>query len=113
MSRIASIVLLTFAGSMAVPAQDAKPAPKSIEGFWTGTLKVSVLELRLGLTIKKKDGALAGTIVSVDQDATDAPLDVVEFKDGAVKLEMKANKAVFEGKLADDGDSIRGRWKQA
>jgi pimeloyl-ACP methyl ester carboxylesterase len=89
------------------------PAGKGIEGLWQGALKIAGQELRLIVRLGKKDGALSGTLDSIDQGSKNLALDDVQFKDHQLRLELKAAKAVFEGKLSPDGSEIVGEWKQS
>src|SRR5262245_55165154 len=97
----------------AASAADKEPAKKGLEGFWQGSLKVGAVELRLAVAITKRpDGTFTGTLDSIDQGAKDIPIDEVVQKDADVTFTLKQVKASFEGKLADDGQSIKGEWKQ-
>jgi pimeloyl-ACP methyl ester carboxylesterase len=106
--------VLTIVGLVLAGAAHAADSPaKSLPGVWLGPLKVGAVELRQGVTIKAgSDGKFTGTISSLDQDAKEYPLDVVELKDKAVRLELTLSKAVFEGTLSDDGKEIAGKWLQ-
>jgi pimeloyl-ACP methyl ester carboxylesterase len=116
-------VVVGLALSLALPAglfvhadekQQGKLATKSIDGFWQGTLKVAVTELRLAFKISKKpDGTLTATMDSLDQGAKDIPIQEVRFKDNTLHLELKKINASFEGKMNQDGSEIAGLWKQS
>jgi fermentation-respiration switch protein FrsA (DUF1100 family) len=90
------------------------PLPgKDVAGFWVGTLKPPMVELRLIVTItKKKDGGYTGTMDSPDQAAKRLTIDSVHFEDGVVRFEMKSIKGRFDGRLNEDGSELGGRWKQ-
>jgi pimeloyl-ACP methyl ester carboxylesterase len=92
----------------------AKGVPgKGLAGVWQGSLKVSVIELRLVIKISKSgDGKLAGTLDSVDQGAKDMPIDSIDYKDNAVHLELKKIGGTYDGKMSEDGSEITGDWKQ-
>jgi len=87
-------------------------AQSSIEGDWQGSLAVGGANLRLAFHVKTADGKLTATLDSVDQGAMGLPFDSVTVTDSAVKLEMKAATAVFEGTLSADGSTIDGTWTQ-
>lgn len=85
---------------------------KIIEGDWEATLDAGVAKLRLILHVVRKDGALKATLDSPEQGATGLTIDTISVNEGAVRFEMKANQAVFEGKLTKDNSEIEGEWKQ-
>jgi fermentation-respiration switch protein FrsA (DUF1100 family) len=91
---------------------DNKQPAKAIEGIWQGSLKVAGMELRLATKIARKDGALTGTLDSVDQGAKDIAIEEVSFKEDTLRLNLKGLKAEFEGKMSKDGAEIAGHWKQ-
>jgi dipeptidyl aminopeptidase/acylaminoacyl peptidase len=91
-----------------------KPAAQSLEGFWQGTLKAGVVELRLVLRITPKPGgAFAGVLDSPDEGLKGIPISEITSKDGSVRLELKTVKAVFEGKWSKEGSEIAGNWMQS
>jgi len=92
------------------PSKDSKP----IEGIWQGTLKAGAFELRVIFKISKAAGGeLHATLDSPDQGAKDIPFDSVARDGSDVKLEAKKLVATFQGTLSDDGQAIKGQWKQA
>ena len=84
-----------------VPNQPgAASAQEGIEGLWGGTLDVGV-KLRLVLRISRTaDGKLKATVDSLDQSATDLPVDTISFQDGILKFEMKRLFASYVGTLS-------------
>lgn len=110
------IALIAILGMSILPlaAQvEAPPTNKSIEGVWQGKLSVSGIELRLVVKINKKpDGALAGTLDSIDQGAKDIPLDTVAFSNGTLRIELKSIGGVYEGTLNSAGTELTGTWTQ-
>ncbi len=83
-----------------------------IEGIWIGTLKVSVVELRMVFKVSvNADGALTATMDSPDQGAENIPVSKVTFENGSFYLESKVIKGAYEGRLKEDG-SIEGTWRQ-
>ncbi len=104
-----SVLLFMAWGSQAVPAEQ----PGGIESIWQGVLKVSGIELRIVYKISKKpDGSLTATLDSPDQGATGIPVNKVIFENGLLTLEVTSLRAVFEGKLSEDGSQIEGTFKQ-
>jgi pimeloyl-ACP methyl ester carboxylesterase len=103
--------LASLAAPLAATAED-KPAA-DIAGTWQGTLDVTVVKLRLVVDFKKKDGGgYTATMDSPDQNAFDIPIDEVTVADKTVKFTIKGLGGAYEGKLADDGKQIEGKWSQ-
>ncbi len=85
---------------------------EGIEGIWMGTLKVSVVELRIVFKISANaDGTLTATIDSPDQGAEDIPVNKVTFENGRFYLESKTIHGSYEGNMKEDS-SIEGTWRQ-
>jgi hypothetical protein len=120
MKRLVSVPVLIFVIGLSVllHAQE-KPSgfkfdAKDIDGNWEGTLTIQVVKLRLAFKITKKpDGNLTGTMDSLDQGAKNIPLDSISLEAGKVRIEQKATKSVFEGKLNEAGTEIAGEWQQS
>jgi pimeloyl-ACP methyl ester carboxylesterase len=107
------VVGLLVWAPQAYPQAAEKPAPKGIVGTWQGTLKVGAIELRLVFHIAKdKEGALTGTMDSIDQGVKGIPLSEVSAKDGKVKFGVKTIAGTFEGEMNKDEKEIAGKWKQ-
>lgn len=114
----ASLVLILLAAlsfSIRAPAADEPPAAAAhpLAGIWQGALNVGAVELRLVLKIAEEDGELTGKIDSPDQGVKDIAVDTVALDEKAVRVELKALAASFEGELSDDGQQIAGHWKQS
>jgi len=111
------LVILLIAGRV-YSASSAQPKNKcdesvEIDGIWMGTLKVSVMELRIIFKISKKpDGTLSATLDSPDQGAKDIPVDEVALKNNNLRLDAKSIQGVFEGEIKENGAIIQGQWKQ-
>jgi hypothetical protein len=93
-------------------AADTPAAKKGIDGYWLGTLKIGAIELRLAFKFATKDGKLTATMDSIDQGAKDIPIESAEFADATLTLKMPKMKAGYVGKLAADGDAIKGEFEQ-
>ncbi|HEY0407112.1 MAG TPA: alpha/beta hydrolase [Pyrinomonadaceae bacterium] len=102
------------AGKAASAAQQAgSDGGPEIQGEWPGVLNLGAAKLRLVLKISKAtDGSLKAVVDSPDQGALGLPVDVVTFKDRALRFEMKQLGAVYEGSLSRDGSQILGTWRQ-
>ncbi len=104
------VVLL---GAWAHADAPKEPGAKAVAGNWLGPIKVGAIELRQAAKFEvQPDGTLKGTINSLDQDAKDYPLDVVEWTDGTLRLELKISMFTYEGKLNKEGTEIAGVLKQ-
>jgi non-heme chloroperoxidase len=81
-----------------------------IEGDWQGTLKVED-GLRLVLRITKGDsGALAATFYSIDQSHDEIPVSSISLDGSTLIFSIDLVRAKYEGVVAQDGNSIAGRW---
>src|SRR5260370_1623614 len=101
---------LAFGQKPALPADSSH----SVIGTWEGTLDAGAAKLRLVLHIDgAKDGALVARLDSPDQGATDLPIDSLSVAVNTLHFEMKSLGAIYEGKLANDGDHLTGEFRQA
>ncbi|HET7871907.1 MAG TPA: hypothetical protein VFL42_05305, partial [Terriglobales bacterium] len=92
----------------ALPAWQT-PQQASIAGEWQGM----IAKLRLNVKIDQgQDGALTGQLTSLDQGNVTIPIDSITFTSNTVRLEMKAIRASYEGKLNSAGSEIAGGWQQ-
>jgi hypothetical protein len=91
--------------------QPADVWAKKLEGDWEGIIDAGAAKVKLILHVVRKDGALAATLDVPDQGATGLAVDPFVVSEGGVRFELKANGAVFEGKLTPDGSQIDGEWK--
>ena len=106
-------LLITGGVSLSGSAQPRSKPDENIEGIWQGTLKVSVMELRVVFKISKKpDGTLSATLDSPDQGVKDIPVDEVALKNNNLRLNVKSIQGVFEGEIKENGATIKGQWKQ-
>jgi len=86
---------------------------EGIEGIWLGTLKIQATELRLVFHIVlTEQGTYEGTMDSPDQGAYDLVLDVVQFQDNTLTIELKKSLIKYEANLFEDGEKLSGRFKQ-
>ncbi|HEY2858955.1 MAG TPA: hypothetical protein VGJ21_11105 [Terracidiphilus sp.] len=99
----------------APPPAGAPTAPQgtgqaSLVGDWKGVL-MDQLHLVLHITAGK-DGALAATLDSVDQNAPGILVNAVTLKDGKLSLTVSSVNGAYEGTVSNDGNSIDGTWSQ-
>jgi fermentation-respiration switch protein FrsA (DUF1100 family) len=102
-----ALILITAISALSKGAET-----EDIEGVWMGTLKVSVVELRIVFKINANaDGTLAATLDSPDQGAENIAVSKVTFENGRLYLESKVIQGTYEGQIKEDG-SIEGKWQQ-
>lgn len=102
-----ALILITALSALGKGAET-----EDIEGVWMGTLKVSVVELRILFKINANaDGTLAATMDSPDQGAENIAVSKVTFENGRLYLESKVIQGTYEGQIKEDG-SIEGKWQQ-
>jgi len=90
------------------------PATNSFLGNWLGTLDAGGAKLRLLFKITQPSGgALTAKLDSLDQGASDIPVNTIAVKDNTVRLEVKAVQGGYDGALDEAGKKIIGTWKQA
>jgi hypothetical protein len=93
--------------------RQAAPAQISVAGDWKGTLSAGGMNLRLVLHLKPgADGALTGTLDSVDQGANGIPVTSAAVTDGKVKLTVDAVHGTYDGTLNADASEMKGTWSQ-
>ncbi|MBA2501573.1 MAG: alpha/beta fold hydrolase, partial [Pyrinomonadaceae bacterium] len=84
----------------------------SLVAAWQGELDAGI-KLRLVLKVAQAaDGSLTSTLDSLDQAATNLPVDTITLDGARVRFEMKRLGAVYEGTLSADKNEIVGEWKQ-
>lgn len=105
-----AFVMVAFLANRTVWAQ---AAPKGIEDTWQGMLHLQQRDLRTVLKVTRgADGALAGTMYSIDQGAQPVKSSSISFQDGTLKLAVQMLDMTYEGKLSADGKSITGTFTQ-
>lgn len=86
---------------------------QEITGSWQGTLPLGEKGLRVVMKIDKLDGsALKVALYSIDQGGQSMPASAATFTGGTLKLEISLISALYEGKLASDGNTITGTFTQ-
>lgn len=83
---------------------------QEIAGTWQGTLSLKGNEkLRIVLQIDKaRDGALKGTVYSIDQRPDPDPTTILSFTNDTLKFMVEALHVSYEGTLSADGKTITG-----
>jgi pimeloyl-ACP methyl ester carboxylesterase len=90
----------------------AAPAhAQDVTGAWQGTLAIFGTNMRLTLHVQQDEkGALSGTLNSPDMGLGAIDISSVKLKKTSFKFEVTAYNGSFEGKVADDGQTIAGNW---
>ena len=84
----------------------------NLAGNWLATLDVGGAKVRLVLKIKKTADGFEATFDSVDQGATDLPIDSVGLSGNRMSFVAAKFGMNYEGTLNDKGDEITGTFKQ-
>lgn len=112
-TRLLAFGVLAFLLPAFVSAQVSQEAPKPITGMWLGALETGGMKLRLLLKVTQTpDGKFAATFDSLDQAATDLPIDTITSEGGVVRFNAGKFGLSYEGKLTPDGSEIVGELKQ-
>lgn len=108
------VVLFAFVASAAPPAAASdRPAGAELAGPWQGSLDLGEIRLRLVFHLEAAhDGGYTATLDSPDQGATGIPASRVAVDEGAVEIEVAAIGGAYSGRLAADGESVEGEWRQ-
>jgi hypothetical protein len=97
------------------PADSAANQQAAVKaaGTWDGMLVTPAASLRLRLKVSKSDtGAAIGTLDSLDQGANGIPLSGITLKNGQLRFETRGIGGVYEGAMAADAATLKGRWQQ-
>jgi uncharacterized protein (TIGR03435 family) len=86
---------------------------KGIDDTWQGTLHLPQRDLRIVLKVSRgTDGALAGTMYSIDQGGQGIKASSMSFADGTLKFGIQMMDMTYEGRMSADGKSITGTFTQ-
>ena len=104
-------VMTVFCTALVSRAQ--APAAKGVDDTWQGTLHLPQRDLRIVLKVSKgTNGALTGTMYSIDQGGQAIKTNSASFQDGTLKVAIQALDMTYEGKMSADGKSITGTFTQ-
>ena len=106
------VMLTAFLNFILIITVAAQAPTHNVEGNWLGTLEVGGTKLRIVLKIQKSENSYAAKFDSLDQGATDLPIDSIALNGN--KLTFSATKfgVNYEGTLNEAGDEITGIFKQ-
>jgi pimeloyl-ACP methyl ester carboxylesterase len=96
----------------AAPATRPAVPLSKLAGNWLGVLKISGLELRLAVKLKMQNERLVGTFDSIDQGASDIPIDGVAVEGSKITFTIFKIFAMYEGKVDDAVTAIDGTFQQ-
>lgn len=86
---------------------------KGIADTWQGTLHLPQRDIRLVLKVTRgTDGALAGTMYSIDQGGQALKTSSIGFQDGTLKFAIQMIDMTYVGSMSGDGKSITGTFTQ-
>src|ERR1700761_2921389 len=75
-----------------------------IDDTWQGTLHLPQRDLRIVMKLSHgADGAVAGTMYSIDQGGQGIKTSSASFQDGTLKVAVQMLDMTYEGKLSADG----------
>ena len=93
------------------PDDLATAAP--LVGIWEGTLDTRAMKLRLRFTLRKDDkGRITGIFDSIDQGANGLPMSGLSLNSTDFHFDLRAVAGTFDGKVGEDGATIKGTWRQ-
>lgn len=107
--HISCLDVTTNARAMRYSSRDGFSAMVEI---WAGTLQADRAKLRLVLKLAPDAAAITSRFDSEDRQAVNLIVDSVTRDGRALRLEMKAVGAVYDGTVSEDGRAIEGQWSQ-
>ena len=111
--RVMLSAILHFVLIITVASQVAAQIPgHNVEGNWLGTLEVGGAKLRIVLKIEKSENSYAAKFDSLDQGATDLPIDSIVLDGNKLTFSAAKFGINYEGTLNEAGDEISGTFKQ-
>ncbi|QNE41667.1 alpha/beta hydrolase [Hymenobacter sp. NBH84] len=85
----------------------------NLSGQWSGNLLIPTgATLQLQLNVQDQSGRRTATLDIPTQNARNIAVDRVETKGDSLLLTVSAIRARFAGKVAPDGSTLRGFWRQ-
>ncbi len=86
---------------------------QTMEGSWSGSLKLGAQTLRIVFHFKRtSEGEWAGTLDSPDQGAFGIAISRITLEGRKLTVRVDSISGVFEGTLSEDGKQIVGEWSQ-
>lgn len=104
------VIISTFLHFVLIAAVAAQT--HNIAGNWLATLEVGDSKLRILLKIQKAADKYTATFDSLDQGATDLPIDSIVLDGNKLSFSAAKFGITYEGTLNEKGDEISGTFKQ-
>ena len=101
--------LLLITSALAVVAQ---VPTRNVEGNWLATLDIAGVKLRIVLKIQKSANGYTAKFDSLDQGASDLPVDSVVLDGNKFSFSAGQFGINYEGTLNEAGDEVSGTFKQ-
>ena len=102
----------TLAAAEPPPTAYKKPNA-ALVGGWHGVIDSGTMKLRVSFSIEDAGAVMKGTMVSLDQGGVKVEVSRAVELEGAVRLEMDAMNAHFEGRWNEAKDELKGEWRQS
>lgn len=105
--------LLTLSSLFFAPVPAPAQATVDPSGHWEGTIQAPETETQIEVDLKRDgSGALMGTFGQPGERLTGLPLSDVALEGTAIRFQIKGKpgERAFDGKLSDDGKSIKGSF---
>lgn len=93
---------------------DSSPFGKAFLGSWSGLVipQSKSGQLRVDIRIGQKEGHMTFSLDSPSQIAFDLQGRVTSLVERQIKIKIPVARAVYEGELSQDGQTIEGHWLQ-
>jgi hypothetical protein len=113
---IIALILLLVVGAGVVATWQFmrhRQSASDLQGFWEGTLSIRTMTLRLVLKVDKApDGTYTATMDSIDQGASDIPVNTFTLSNRTVQFQLPALRAKYEAGLNARATEMSGEWQQ-
>jgi CubicO group peptidase (beta-lactamase class C family) len=106
--------LVLFALLAAPAARTAAAEPPSLDGHWTGSLKLGSVALDYDVDFARRGSGWSGDITIPAQGIRDLALEGISIVGDQVAFKLRSipGEPSFKGRLAADGSSIKGTFTQ-
>lgn len=109
----ARLPLTLTLGEPPTPRSEVKPGSADIGDTWSGKLNAGAVLLRMVFRISRDEsGRYTALLDSPDEGLRDISVSGISVNGDAVRLELAAVGAVFEGTLNPEATTIVGAWSQ-
>lgn len=102
-------IFILIALSLTIPL---RAQPTDPTGHWEGAIQAPGKDVKIEIDLAKKDGKLAGTFGTPEQNESGIPLSNVAAQGTTVTFELKVSSGggTFQGTLSADGKSMSGDY---